>query len=63
MNHKIAAAANALVEYDAIGYAANADRYEDWRANRLPLRDSQQPFNNGFKGCWRVIRQKRLHFF
>jgi alkaline phosphatase len=27
-----------------IGYAANADRYEDWRANPLPLRDSQQPF-------------------
>lgn len=29
-----------------IGYAANADRYEDWRTNRQPLRDSQQPFNN-----------------
>lgn len=29
-----------------IGYAANADRYEDWRTNPLPLRDSQQPFNN-----------------
>jgi alkaline phosphatase len=27
-----------------IGYAANADRYEDWRTNPLPLRDSQQPF-------------------
>jgi alkaline phosphatase len=29
-----------------IGYAANADRYEDWLTNPLPLRDSQQPFNN-----------------
>ncbi len=29
-----------------IGYAANADRYEDWRTNPLPLRDGQQPFNN-----------------
>jgi alkaline phosphatase len=29
-----------------IGYAANADRYEDWLANPQPLRDSQQPFNN-----------------
>jgi alkaline phosphatase len=29
-----------------IGYAANADRYEDWRTNEQPLRDSQQPFNN-----------------
>ncbi|MGE3182462.1 MAG: alkaline phosphatase, partial [Phycisphaerae bacterium] len=29
-----------------IGYAANADRYEDWRTNAQPLRDSQQPFNN-----------------
>lgn len=28
-----------------IGYAANADRYEDWRTNPFPLRDSQQPFN------------------
>jgi alkaline phosphatase len=27
-----------------IGYAANADRYEDWRTNPLPLQDSQQPF-------------------
>ena len=26
-----------------IGYAANADRYEDFRTNELPLRDSQQP--------------------
>lgn len=26
-----------------IGYGANADRYEDWLANPLPLRDSQQP--------------------
>ena len=26
-----------------IGYAANADRYEDWRTNELPLKDSQQP--------------------
>jgi len=29
-----------------IGYAANADRYEDWLTNPQPLRDSQQPFNN-----------------
>lgn len=29
-----------------IGYAANADRYEDWRSNPLPINDSQQPFNN-----------------
>ena len=28
-----------------VGYAANADRYEDWMTNLLPLRDSQQPFN------------------
>lgn len=28
-----------------IGYAGNADRYEDWRTNPFPLRDSQQPFN------------------
>lgn len=28
-----------------IGYAANADRYEDWLTNPKPLRDSQQPFN------------------
>ena len=27
-----------------VGYAGNADRYEDWRTNPLPLRDSQQPF-------------------
>ena len=26
-----------------IGYAANADRYEDWLTNPLPLRDGQQP--------------------
>jgi alkaline phosphatase len=29
-----------------IGYAGNANRYEDWRTNPLPLRDSQQPFNS-----------------
>lgn len=29
-----------------IGYAANADRFEDWVTNPQPLRDSQQPFNN-----------------
>jgi alkaline phosphatase len=29
-----------------IGYAANADRYENWLTNGQPLRDSQQPFNN-----------------
>jgi len=28
-----------------VGYAANADRYEDWLTNPFPLRDSQQPFN------------------
>ncbi|HEY5751512.1 MAG TPA: alkaline phosphatase [Chthoniobacterales bacterium] len=28
-----------------IGYAANADRYEDWLTNAKPIRDSQQPFN------------------
>jgi alkaline phosphatase len=28
-----------------IGYAANADRHEDWLTNPQPLRDSQQPFN------------------
>jgi alkaline phosphatase len=28
-----------------IGYAGNADRYEDWVTNPQPLRDSQQPFN------------------
>lgn len=28
-----------------IGYAGNADRYEDWLTNAQPLRDSQQPFN------------------
>lgn len=27
-----------------VGYAANADRYEDWVSNALPLQDSQQPF-------------------
>ena len=26
-----------------VGYGANADRYEDWRTNATPLRDSQQP--------------------
>jgi alkaline phosphatase len=29
-----------------IGYAGNADRYEDWTTNPQPIRDSQQPFNN-----------------
>ncbi|MEY2881963.1 MAG: hypothetical protein RLZZ15_4343, partial [Verrucomicrobiota bacterium] len=29
-----------------IGYAANADRYEDWQSNPQPLRDTGQPFNN-----------------
>ncbi len=28
-----------------IGYGANADRFEDWRTNPQPLRDSQQPGN------------------
>jgi alkaline phosphatase len=27
-----------------VGYGANADRYEDWRTDRTPRRDSQQPF-------------------
>jgi alkaline phosphatase len=27
-----------------IGYAANADRYEDWVTNPQPVQDSQQPF-------------------
>jgi alkaline phosphatase len=26
-----------------IGYGANADRYEDWLSNQLPLMDGQQP--------------------
>jgi alkaline phosphatase len=26
-----------------VGYGANADRYEDWRTNNTPLRDTQQP--------------------
>ena len=26
-----------------VGYGANADRYEDWRTNPTPIRDSQQP--------------------
>ncbi|CAN5551609.1 alkaline phosphatase [soil metagenome] len=26
-----------------VGYGANADRYEDWRTNATPLRDTQQP--------------------
>lgn len=29
-----------------VGYASNADRYEDWQSNPLPLRDGGQPFNN-----------------
>lgn len=29
-----------------IGYASNADRYEDWQSNPRPVRDSGQPFNN-----------------
>jgi alkaline phosphatase len=27
-----------------VGYGANADRYEDFRTNALPVQDSQQPF-------------------
>ena len=27
-----------------VGYGANADRHEDWRTNRTPQRDPQQPF-------------------
>ncbi|MFI4932163.1 MAG: alkaline phosphatase [Burkholderiales bacterium] len=27
-----------------VGYGANADRYEDWRTDANPQRDSQQPF-------------------
>jgi alkaline phosphatase len=26
-----------------VGYGANADRYEDWRTNRLPLKDNNDP--------------------
>ena len=26
-----------------MGYGANADRYEDWRANATPQQDGQQP--------------------
>lgn len=29
-----------------IGYAANADRFEDWRTNARPIHDSQQPFDS-----------------
>jgi alkaline phosphatase len=29
-----------------VGYGANADRFEDWRSNELPLQDVQQPFVN-----------------
>ena len=29
-----------------VGYAANADRYEDWQSNPRPLRETAQPFNN-----------------
>lgn len=29
-----------------VGYAANADRSEDWLTDSRPLRDTQQPFNN-----------------
>lgn len=28
-----------------IGYASNADRYEDWLTNAQPAHDSQQPFD------------------
>ncbi len=28
-----------------VGYASNADRYEDWRTNPQPIRDGQQPGN------------------
>jgi alkaline phosphatase len=28
-----------------VGYGANADRYEDWRTNRLPLKDTSDPFS------------------
>jgi alkaline phosphatase len=27
-----------------VGYGANADRYEDWRSDNTPQRDTQQPF-------------------
>ncbi len=27
-----------------IGYGGNADRYEDWQTNALPIHDTQQPF-------------------
>ncbi len=29
-----------------VGYGGNADRYEDWRTNRLPLRDDNDPLPN-----------------
>ncbi len=29
-----------------VGYAANADRYEDWQSNPRPLRDTSHPFAN-----------------
>ena len=38
--------AHAVTDQLITSYAGNADRYEDWLTNPLPLRDSQQPFNN-----------------
>ena len=35
-----------------VGYGANADRYEDWRTNQTPLRDSQQPMVKGEPLKW-----------
>lgn len=35
-----------------VGYGANADRYEDWRTNQTPLRDSQQPLAKGEPLKW-----------
>ncbi len=35
-----------------VGYGANADRYEDWRTKKTPLRDSQQPFASAAPLKW-----------
>lgn len=35
-----------------VGYGANADRFEDWRTNATPLRDSQQPLVNQEPQKW-----------
>lgn len=35
-----------------VGYGANADRYEDWRTKKTPLRDAQQPFASDVPLKW-----------